>query len=226
MKHFYSILIDLKSLLHSKWQYLFQQKFPLLSHDLNTVSLNDKDQKSSRRISSFENNFRKFRSGHMELFFKTGVFKKIAILTGKHLRWSLFLIKLQAWRSATLLKKRLHKKKRDFTVVSCENYEIFNNTFCMEHLRWLLLKIAEEFLRNSNLSRGICTEEFIRNFSLCFNDLRKGFVQKNLKEILVYVWTLERFVKTFSDWRYEITYTEGIASTVFYPTARMIICDV
>ena len=47
----------------------------------------------------------------------------------------------------------------------------------MEHLRWLLLKIVEEFLKNSNLIRGIRTEELIR----------KGFVQKNLKEILVYV---------------------------------------
>ena len=57
----------------------------------------------------------------------------------------------------------------------------------MEHLRWLLLKIVEEFLKNSNLIRGIRTEELIRKFSLYFNNYRKAFVQKNLKEILVYV---------------------------------------
>ena len=79
------------------------------------------------------------------------------------------------------------KKETSPQMFSCEYQEIFKNTFCMEHLRWLLLKIAEKFLRNSDLIRGICTEEFIRNFSLCFNNLRKGFVQKNLKGILVYV---------------------------------------
>ena len=38
-----------------------------------------------------------------QLFKKAG-FKNFAIFTGKHLRWSLPLIKLQAFRSATLLK--------------------------------------------------------------------------------------------------------------------------
>ena len=93
-----------------------------------------------------------------------------------------FLIKLQALRSATLLKKETSSQ-----LFSCEYHEIFKNTFCTEHLRWLLLKIAEKFFENSNLIRGICTEEFIRNFSLCFNNLRNGFVQKNLIEILDYV---------------------------------------
>ena len=36
---------------------------------------------------------------------KKGVLKKFANLTGKHLCWSLFLIKLQAFRPATLLKR-------------------------------------------------------------------------------------------------------------------------
>ena len=39
-------------LLHIKWSFLFHRKFPLLSYNLNTVSLNDKDAKSSRRIRS------------------------------------------------------------------------------------------------------------------------------------------------------------------------------
>ena len=34
-----------------------------------------------------------------------GVFKNFAMLTGKHLYWSLFLIKLQAWKHAPLLKR-------------------------------------------------------------------------------------------------------------------------
>ena len=33
-----------------------------------------------------------------EVFYKKAVFKNFAILTGKHLYWSLILIKLQAWK--------------------------------------------------------------------------------------------------------------------------------
>ena len=50
-------------------------------------------------------------------------------LSQKHLYWSLFLIKLQVFRPATLL-------KRDYnTVFSCEISEIFKNTFFEEYLR-------------------------------------------------------------------------------------------
>ena len=35
---------------------------------------------------------------------KIGALKDFDIFTGKHLRWSLFVRLLQAWRSATLLK--------------------------------------------------------------------------------------------------------------------------
>ena len=37
-----------------------------------------------------------FRSSRPQMFFKINVFKNSAIFTGKHLCWSLFLIKLQA----------------------------------------------------------------------------------------------------------------------------------
>ena len=40
-----------------------------------------------------------------EVFFKKGVLKNFASLTEKHLCWSLFLIKLQAWEPPTLLKR-------------------------------------------------------------------------------------------------------------------------
>ena len=48
-----------------------------------------------------------FRTTRLQIFFKTGTaFLKIWQITWrKHLCWSLFLIKLQAWRSATLLKR-------------------------------------------------------------------------------------------------------------------------
>ena len=39
------------------------------------------------------------------MFFKISVLKYFAIFTGKHLHWSLFLVRLQSWRPATLFKR-------------------------------------------------------------------------------------------------------------------------
>ena len=39
------------------------------------------------------------------MFFKTGVPNNVSSFTGKHLRWSLFLIKFVACRPGTLLKR-------------------------------------------------------------------------------------------------------------------------
>ena len=71
------------------------------------------------------------RSSHSQMFFKIGALENFAIFKGKQLCRSIFLIKLQVWRPATLL-------KRDSTqVFSCEYCEIFKNTFFTEHLQWL-----------------------------------------------------------------------------------------
>ena len=40
-KHFCSILINLSNLSHSRWPFLFHQKFPLLSSDLKNVLTNN-----------------------------------------------------------------------------------------------------------------------------------------------------------------------------------------
>ena len=60
------------------------------------------------------------------VLYKKGVFKNFWIFTGKHLCWSLLLIKLQALRPAAVL-------KRDST--TCEYCEILKNTFFEEHQR-------------------------------------------------------------------------------------------
>ena len=64
---------------------------------------------------------------HQRRFIKKAVLKNIAIFTEKHLRWSLFLIKLQESKPATLL-------KRD------------SNTGCEIFLKTLILKIIYERL--------------------------------------------------------------------------------
>ena len=45
------------------------------------------------------------RSSRLQMFYKIGVHKIFAISTGKHLCWSFYLIKLQSFRPATLLKR-------------------------------------------------------------------------------------------------------------------------
>ena len=47
----------------------------------------------------------KFRSSRSQMSFKIEVFKNFAMFTGKHLYWSLFVIKLPAYKPANLLKR-------------------------------------------------------------------------------------------------------------------------
>ena len=45
------------------------------------------------------------KASRSPIFFKIDVFKNFAIFAGEHLCWGLFVIKLQSWRPATLLKR-------------------------------------------------------------------------------------------------------------------------
>ena len=67
------------------------------------------------------------------MFFKIGVLKNLANLTGKYLCRSLFLKTLQA-KSCNII-----KKKTPTQVFFCEICEMFQNTFFIEHFWWLLL---------------------------------------------------------------------------------------
>ena len=57
-------------------------------------------------------------------FVKKGVLKNFANFTGKHMRWSLFLIKQQDVWLTTLL-----KRDSNTGVFQCEHSEIFKNTY-------------------------------------------------------------------------------------------------
>ena len=59
------------------------------------------------------------------MFFNIGNLKNFAIFAQKHLCWGVFLIKLQAIKTATFL------KRDSITADSCGYWEIFkNNFFC------------------------------------------------------------------------------------------------
>ena len=67
------------------------------------------------------------RSSHRRCSIKKGL-KNFARFTGRHLCWSLFLIKLQAWGPE---------------VISGEYYDIWKNTYFEEHLRTIA---SEEYI--------------------------------------------------------------------------------
>ena len=82
---------------------------------------------------------KKSKSSRSQIIFEISSIKNFAIFTGKHLFWGPFLIKLQAFRAATFL-KRDHN-----TGVSCEYCKLFKNSFFIENLRWLLLTVLPQY---------------------------------------------------------------------------------
>ena len=63
------------------------------------------------------------QSSRSQIFFEIGSLKNFAIFTGKHLCWGFFLIKMQAFRPATFLKRDSN------TNISCGYCEIFRSSF-------------------------------------------------------------------------------------------------
>ena len=105
-----------------------------------------------------------FRSSHWRCSVKKGVLKNFANVTGKNLCWSLFLIKLQFWRPAILL------KKTPTQVVSCEICKLFKNNYLKRDFNvgvflWILWIIQEHlFCRGStngwfwSISARVCLQ--------------------------------------------------------------------
>ena len=74
------------------------------------------------------------RSSRSQIFSKKGILKIYAIFPGKHLRWSLALIKLQAF------KKRLQERCFPVNIV-----KFLRKAFLIEHFRWLFLPVTTTF---------------------------------------------------------------------------------
>ena len=75
------------------------------------------------------------RSSRSQMLFKIGALKNFAIFAGKHPCWSLFKMKLQAWKLATLLKRESNPVFFFVNIVKS-----LRTAFFIEHLRWLLLQ--------------------------------------------------------------------------------------
>ena len=76
------------------------------------------------------------------MFFKIEVLKHFTIFTGKDLCWSLFLIKFQAFRRGSLLKKdssHFIKRRLQHRCFSVKIAKFLRTAFFIEHLLSLLL---------------------------------------------------------------------------------------
>ena len=91
-----------------------------------------------------------------------GFLKNFAIFTGKHLCWSLILIKLQALMPSNFSKKRL--QHRCFPM----NFAIFlRKAFFREQLRWIFLNVAVNLsliLRFMQISYKLLEHQELRNW--------------------------------------------------------------
>ena len=72
---------------------------------------------------------KKSRSCHQKCSIKKAIINNFAKFTGKHLCWSLLLLKLKAFRSATLL------KENPTLMFFCKYCEIFKNVYFEKHLQ-------------------------------------------------------------------------------------------
>ena len=69
-----------------------------------------------------------FRSSHRRCSVKKAVLKNVTNLTGQHLCWSLFLIKLSALKACNFIQETPTQE------LSCEHCEVFKSTYFEKHL--------------------------------------------------------------------------------------------
>ena len=88
----------------------------------------------------------KFRSSRSQMSFKI---KNFAIFRGKHLCWSLFVIKFPACKPANLL-----KRGSNTSIFSINIAKYLRTAFFIEHFQWLLFKAMFETCQNLKNKKG------------------------------------------------------------------------
>ena len=100
------------------------------------------------------------RGSHPDVLCKKGVLRIFVKFTGKNLRQSLFFNKVAGQKIDSGAAYNFIKKETLAQVFSFEFYEISNNTFFIEHLRWLLLNL----LRSALQVKQQVSEAVVRRF--------------------------------------------------------------
>ena len=74
------------------------------------------------------------KSNPLQMLFKMGVLKNFGNFTGKHPCWTLFLIKLQAFSLAILL-----KRDPNTDIFLWNSRKVYKHLFVTQHLQWMFL---------------------------------------------------------------------------------------
>ena len=119
------------------------------------------------------------KNSRSQIFYEIGSLKIFAIFKGNHLCWGLFLIKVQALRTATFLKRNYN------TGVTCGYCKIFKNSFFIELLRWLLLVVLPQY---SKVSWGAC--DFAPPHTFDFDQK----LTQNVAQIIIYYHVAKQFL--------------------------------
>ena len=130
------------------------------------------------------------------MFFKIGVLKNFANFTGKHLCWSLFLINLQAFRSATLLNKDSNTGVILWNLQNISKLFFSQNTI-LQCLLLCVLKIWQKFQ-----SRIISKSHIGRQQLYCSCRRSRGNFSKQYPQLfLLLSWAL---------WNFELYYIYAV----------------
>ena len=147
------------------------------------------------------------RSSRSQMFFKIGVLKNLAIFTRKHLCWSLFLIKLQAWRPLHFIEKETPTQ-----VFFCEYCEIIENSFFIEHL--LLIILFRNFYVMIELFGRFWIQNWYFSYFLCHCFVL--FHNSSVKIGSPWLFCTCIYAKIFSKYNFRTHYNVGIRNNIQY----------
>ena len=120
-----------------------------------------------------------FRSIRSQIFFKIDVLKNFLSLTGKHLCWSLFLIKLQILKPATSLKR---DSDTGFVLLKLANF--FHEQLFLQNISSLLLW----FLQQNKVIFIVVTITLGYNQTLSYRNYYHPCLYKNI-HLLSKIWS-------------------------------------
>ena len=103
---------------------------------------------------------------------KKGVLKNFANFTGKHLFWSLLLLKLQALQA-----QQLYQKETPTQVFSCGIYKTFKNIYFVEHLQTAASGSSKHSIWTCFEIKDVDSTEFFRKMKLPSPHLKKGLLK-------------------------------------------------
>ena len=107
------------------------------------------------------------RSSVSQVFFNIDILKNFVIFTGKHLCWNLFLIKLQTWRPAAIL-----KRDSNISIFALKIAKFLRTAFFIEHFFYTWLLLHNRPLSDNTLKKRCFVSDFLRwQFFQCISHI-------------------------------------------------------